>query len=178
MKKYFLFVLAAVMTLGYATTTNAQDMQMKKERKNLTDEQIIKMRTDKMVQILMLDDETTAKFVPVYSQYLKERMECRNMKKKPDMQKDADKTLKTDAEVEDMIMSQFAQSRKMLDIREKYYAKLRKILSPKQILRIYSTEKADLGKMQKEMKKRKDKMGNRRENPNQSMGNRIQGPSH
>lgn len=160
-------IMAALMMLGGSITVNAQNMQNGKERKHLTEEQVIQLRTDKMVQTLMLDDATSAKFIPLYSQYLKEKMACRGMKSKH-MGKDID--TKTDAEVDQMIQDNFAQSRKILDIREKYYAKFHKILTPKQIMKIYQVEKNDVGKMKKEMMKRvkgfAEKKGDRIQNAN------------
>ena len=158
MKKYLFMVMAAVMMLGGSITVNAQVAQNGKERLHLTVDQIIQKRTEKMVQTLMLDDATSAKFIPVYSQYLKERLECRNMKPK---HMGTDINTKTDAEVDKMIQDNFAQSRKILDIREKYYAKFHKILTPKQIMKIYQVEKNDVGKMKKEMMKRQRGFGNK-----------------
>ena len=42
----------------------------------------------------------------------------------------------------------------ILDIREKYYNEFRKILSPKQIMKIYQLEKGNARKFQNEWKKR------------------------
>ena len=53
------------------------------------------------------------------------------------------------------IKDQFAQSRKILDVREKYYNEFRKILSPKQIMKIYQTEKSNANKFRKEFDRRK-----------------------
>ena len=75
MKKYLFMVMIAVMMLSGSTTVNAQVAQNGKERVHLTVDQIIQKRTEKMVQTLMLDDATSAKFIPVYSQYLKEKMD-------------------------------------------------------------------------------------------------------
>ena len=47
------------------------------------------------------------------------------------------------------------QSRKMLDIREKYYNEFSKILSQKQILKIYQQEKMNANKFRKEFDRRK-----------------------
>lgn len=108
----------------------------------------------------MLDDATTAKFIPVYQNYLKELRECRMMNRaklraegtgvKPDP-----KPLLTDAEVEQQIKGRFAQSRRILDVREKYYNEFRKILSPKQIMKIYQTEQNNADKLKKEFDRRK-----------------------
>ena len=72
-----------------------------------------------------------------------------------------DVNAKTDAEIDQMILENFAQSHKILDIREKYYAKFRKFLTPKQIMKIYQVEKIDAGKMKIEMIKRQRGLGNK-----------------
>ena len=59
------------------------------------------------------------------------------------------------AEIEKQIKDQFAQSRKILVVREKYYNEFRKILSPKQIMKIYQTEKSNANKFRKEFDRRK-----------------------
>ncbi|BCS85900.1 MULTISPECIES: DUF3826 domain-containing protein [Prevotella] len=154
MKKYLFMVMVAVMMLSGSNTVNAQVAQNGKERVHLTVDQIIQKRTEKMVQTLMLDDATSAKFIPVYSEYLKEKMECRSMKPR---HMGMDINTKTDAEVDQMIQDNFAQSHKILDIREKYYAKFHKFLTPKQIMKIYQVEKNDVVKMTKEMMKRQQR---------------------
>jgi hypothetical protein len=154
MKKYFCMMVAVLLISG-SLTMNAQQVQSDNVRKPLTEEQMIEKRTDRMAQMLMLDDATAAKFAPVYSQYLKEKMDCRKMKAKHSANGGNAMNTKTDAEVDEMIQDNFAQSQKMLDIREKYYAKLHKILTPKQIMRIYQVEKSDVGKMKKEIQRRK-----------------------
>jgi hypothetical protein len=160
MKKYlFLIMMIAAIMIGSTSKTIAQNVPVKKQR--LTEEQIIEKRTNQMIQILMLDDATTAKFSPVYSQYLKEKMDCRKMTLTEKFKKDKKANIKTDADIDEMIQNQFAQSHKMLDIREKYYAKFHKILSSKQILKIYQTEKQDQKNLLKEMFKRRMRQRNR-----------------
>ena len=123
------------------------------------------MQCEQIVQTLMLDDATAAKFTPIYEQYMTEMRATRNhpspkKQTKPTTEeaaKPAVKKVPTDSEVEQSIKNQFAQSRKMLDVREKYYNEFRKILSPKQIQRIYQIEKHNVNKAQKEWKKRHDR---------------------
>lgn len=108
----------------------------------------------------MLDDATTAKFIPVYQNYLKELRECRMMNRAKQRVegtgvKPEPKPLLTDAEVEQQIKGRFAQSRRILDVREKYYNEFRKILSPKQIMKIYQTEQNNADKLKKEFDRRK-----------------------
>ena len=95
-----------------------------------------------------LDDAETAKFKPVYTKYMEEMRAVRDMNPR------APRSTLTDAEVEQVIKARFAQSRKMLDIREKYYNEFRKFLSPKQIQKMYNMEKRIGDKMRKEMGKR------------------------
>ena len=61
----------------------------------------------------------------------------------------------TDDEIATMLRNQFTQSRKMLDVREKYYNEFSKILSQKQILKIYQQEKMNANKFRKEFDRRK-----------------------
>ena len=141
MKTKIIFMLVAAFAV-YSQSAFAQ------EKKRPDREKIQAMQCNQVVKALMLDDATAAKFTPIYLQYLKELRESRissSRKSKP---------IPTDAEVEKAIKDRFAQSRKMLDIREKYYDEFRKILSPKQIMKIYQLEKGNAHKFQKEWKKR------------------------
>lgn|SRR5574344_867141 len=157
MKKYLFLMVAAVMILGSSPSVTAQNANGKKEKKQFNEEQMITNRTQRMVQALMLDDATAAKFSPLYGQYIKELMDCRKMNMNANKGKNKNMDNKTDEEVDKIIQNQFAQSRKLLDIREKYYTKFRKIISAKQTFRIYQTEKQDQMRMKKEMQKRQDK---------------------
>ena len=60
--------------------------------------------------------------------------------------------------MEQQIEARFAQSRKILDIRERYYKEFRKMLSPKQIMKIYQTEKSNANKFKKEFDRRRMQM--------------------
>ena len=60
----------------------------------------------------------------------------------------------TDAEVDKMMRERFAVSRKMLDVREKYYDEFRKFLTPKQVQKIFDKGQMNRGKFHKEMNRR------------------------
>lgn len=68
------------------------------------------------------------------------------------------KSVLTDAEMEQQIKGRFAQSRKILDVREKYYDEFRKILSPKQIMKIYRTEQNNANKLKKNLTAEKSRL--------------------
>ncbi len=76
-----------------------------------------------MVTTLMLDDATAAKFTPVYEKYLKDLSECRmmNRRERPRNNNAGSNRYQTCTDRcgnEKQIKDQFAQSRKILDIRE------------------------------------------------------------
>ncbi|MBV3636545.1 hypothetical protein [Bacteroides cellulosilyticus] len=160
MKTKFIYVILAALLIG-SQTISAQNKDNKTNKQRPTPEQMIQRQANQMVTKLMLDDATAAKFTPVYEKYLKDLSECRMMNRRERPRNNnaeatsATKPVLTDAEIEKQIKDQFAQSRKILDIREKYYNEFRKILSPKQIAKIYQTEKSNANKFRKEFDRRK-----------------------
>ena len=70
----------------------------------------------------------------------------------------------TDEDAENIIQNKFAQSRKLLDIQEKYYNQFRKILTPKQILKIYQSEKTTHQRLRQEMNNRMMRQGSAKSN--------------
>jgi len=164
MKTKFIYVVLVALLLGSQMTLSAQNRDNKEKKQRPTQEQMMQMQTNQIVKTLMLDDATAAKFTPVYEKYLKELRECRMMNHKPRAEKaqgtsatdkkDAPRPVMTDEQIATMLRNQFAQSRKILDVREKYYNEFRKFLSPKQIQKMYNMEKHNGDKFRKEMRKR------------------------
>lgn len=167
MKTKFIYVILAALLMGSPMTLSAQNKGNKERKERPTAEQMMQRQTDHMVKALMLDDATAAKFTPVYEKYLKELRQCRTMGHKPRVKKDATqdananaakdapKSAMTDAEIAKILKDQFAQSRKMLDVREKFYNEFSQVLSQKQIMRIYQMEKSYADKFKKEFDRRK-----------------------
>ena len=147
-KKFFMVLVALFMGSQMAIFAQGKK-EGKTDRKQFGQEQMQKMQCNQLINALALDDAETAKFKPVYTKYMEEMRAVRNMNPR------APRSTLTDAEVEQVIKARFAQSRKMLDIREKYYNEFRKILSPKQIAKIYQTEKSNANKFRKEFDRRK-----------------------
>lgn len=173
MKNKFIYVILAALLMGSQISLSAQNRENRERKQRPTPEQMIQFQTNQMIKTLMLDDATAAKFTPIYEKYLKEQNECRTMGHKFKARKEAgqgteatapapkevQKPTLTDAEIAQMLKSQFAQSRKMLDIREKYYNEFSKILSQKQIMRLYQQEKSNANKFKKEFDRRKGQKG-------------------
>ncbi|GCB34993.1 hypothetical protein [Bacteroides faecalis] len=188
--KKFMYVVLAMLLIGSQLSLSAQNKDNQEKKQRPTPEQMIQIQTNQMVRALMLDDATAAKFTPIYQKYVKELRECRMMNIKPRVKKDAtqdaeaNKTPKpamTDADIAKMLKDQFTQSRKMLDIREKYYNEFSKILSQKQILKIYQQEKSNASKFKKEFDRRKGQksgqktgQGNRQKQQKQHVQRHLQ----
>ena len=171
MKNKVVYVILAALLIGSQMTLSAQNRENKERKQRPTPEQMMQIQTNQMIKTLMLDDATAVKFTPVYEKYLKEQRECRMMGHQPKARKEAgqgteatapkevQKPVLTDAEIAQILKNQFAQSRKMLDIREKYYNEFSKILSQKQIMRLYQQEKSNANKFRKEFDRRKGQKG-------------------
>ncbi len=160
MRTKLFFIALATITLGISQVS-AQDVKARpnKEQVKVNKEQMKQNKVDRMVNALMLDDATTAKFKPAYEKYLNELGEARAMNKpvqKP--AKDAVCTPLTDAQIQQIIEKDFAQKRKMLDVREKYYKEFKKYLTPKQLLKVFNMEKGKHHKFNNDFRKdaRKD----------------------
>ena len=146
-KNFFMVLVALFMGSQMAIFAQGKK-EGKTDRKQFGQEQMQKMQCNQLINALALDDAETAKFKPVYTKYMEEMRAVRDMNPR------APRSTLTDAEVEQVIKARFAQSRKMLDIREKYYNEFRKFLSPKQIQKMYNMEKNNGEKFRKEMNKR------------------------
>lgn len=153
--KYFWMLLVACV-LG-VQAMSAQNNQ-KHGRKRITMEQMVDMQARKIVNDLGLDDATAAKFTDVYKKYMNEINDLRK-KDTPKVKKEnkdegkAPKNM-TDADIDKMMKDRFIQSRKMLDIREKYYHEFRKFLSPKQVQKVYNQGQMNHGRFNQEMNRR------------------------
>ena len=161
--KYFFVLLVACFMGTQVMSAQHHENGKRQPRKRMTIEQMTDMQADKIIGDLGLDDKTAAKFKDVYARYMKEmndlRKEGMDFRMRGRIQKgDTLAKMKmqmpTDAEVDKMMRDRFKQSRKMLDIREKYYDEFRKFLSPKQVEKVYNKGLMNQGKFHKEMNRR------------------------
>ena len=156
-KYFFVFLVACFMGTQMMNAQHPENGK-RQNRKRMTVEQMTEMQADKIISDLGLDDKTASKFKEVYGKYMNELNDLRkeNMFGKPNVKPEEGKErpMPTDAEVDKMMRDRFKQSRKMLDIREKYYDEFRKFLSPKQVEKIYNKGMKNQGKFHKEMNRR------------------------
>ena len=161
MKTKYFWMLMVALFLG-TQVMNAQNEQGrnhgKRAHKRMSMDEMVDMQSDKIIGELGLDDKTAAKFKDVYKKYMDEMNDLRkkDAPKKEGVKLEDGKApaMPTDAEVDKMMRERFAKSRKMLDIREKYYDEFRKFLAPKQVQKIFDRGQMNHGKSHKEMNRR------------------------
>ena len=158
MKTKYFFMLLVACFLG-AQSLSAQNKEAgNRPRKRMSIEQLTERQANKLAEEMGLDDKTSARFKDVFRNYKMEMNDLwkKNMPKKPQAKSDGNKKSPqlTDDEVDKMMRDKFKLSRKMLDVREKYYNEFRKFLNPKQVQKVYSQGEMDRGKFHREMNRR------------------------
>lgn len=144
-------MMATLMTQSIYAQQNPQggQRQNKKEqvgrlaKQRLSAEQMVQMQSTRLANELMLDDANAAKFKDIYQSYQKDIQAVRQKfhpKKQEQSERPQTKERKemTDQEVEERILNQMKEQKEMLNVKENYYAKFRKVLSPKQIQKVYA----------------------------------------
>lgn len=136
-------LLSAAVLLAFGSLFVASAQNDKDQKQKPTPEQRAEFKAVKIANDLLLDDEVASKFVPVYKAYKLElnavNDKYRHAKRSEEMK---GKPL-SDKEVDTFIRNGFAKSREILDIRCAYYEKFLKILTPKQIKKMYDMEKIE-----------------------------------
>lgn len=155
MKKNILYTLFICAAFTIHLQINAQASHTKVQRMPV--EQRIENQADFVTKSLMLNDDINKKFKPIYIAYLKELQGCmHSLRLKPSAKNGTTRKRSemTDEQIEKDIQRRFDESRRILDIREKYYKEFRKVLTPRQVLKVYSAERYHHDKVRKELEKR------------------------
>lgn len=157
--------IATLITMALAITTSAMAQQQTKApgKAKLTPEEVAQVQAKDIAYELGFGNELTDKFITTFCKYRMEMREA-NIQKK-EASKGVDRNNMTEEQFETKIKAQFAHSRKVVDIREKYYNEYRKFLNPRQIERVYEIEKKQSEKIKKQQQMRKNKKANK---PNQT----------
>lgn len=137
MKRICLFTTLMMAAIMCFSNLSAQEQSKKQERQRPTAEQIMEMQVNGMQKRLMLDDATAEKFAPLYKEYLGALKACRPEKPQ---NKDQKKEL-TDKEIDQQIQQQWAIQKKVIEVKETYYAKFKKILTMRQIEQVFQSDK-------------------------------------
>ena len=92
----------------------------------------------KYINLFQLNEQQAEQFTETFRAYTKAMRDIRSeyFRERP-----AQNESLSDAEIEELILDNFAQSRAILDTRERYYKEFRKVLTPSQINTIFEDEK-------------------------------------
>ena len=122
MKKIITIIVGISLCLSAMAQPQYAKKRVQKENKTVNKEELVEKKCKAVVEKLKLDEATSAKFIPLYKEYLNElssRFEMKNEEL-------------NDADIDKKVKEGFGKTRKMIDIREKYYNEFRKFLTPEQ----------------------------------------------
>lgn len=103
--------------------------------KEMSPEQRIEMRVERMQRQLMLDDKTAAQFAPVYKEYLEALEACKFQRPETRPAEMSDK------QIEEQLTAQFDRQQKLLDTRKDYYKKFKKMLTMRQVQMVLKSDR-------------------------------------
>jgi len=144
MKTIVKFVLVAVMAIA---TTGQAFAQPQDKKQRMSREQLAEMQARHIADEMAFDDVTTEKFINTYTSCQKEVWALHPQR--PHKDKGNKPEAMTEEQTEKAIKDRFEHSQKLLDIRQKYYAKYSKFLTQKQIERVYQLEQQMMRKLDK-----------------------------
>ena len=140
MKTKGLFMAMAFIAFIGMVTATAQNTNDNASKKRITREELVEKRIQRMQCQLKMDDATTAKFTPLYKEYLRELGNCH---KTAGVSFDRKKVC-TDSERINRMEKRFECRQKMLDTQKEYFGKFKKILNAQQLETLFSNHgKAD-----------------------------------
>lgn len=140
MKNIVRLMMMTVIMAAFSVATFAQSNQ----RQRMTREQLAELQARRIAEKLAFDENTSTRFIDTYSRCQKEiwALGPRAGRKQKGKQEEM-----TDEQTEEAIKERFAQSQKILNIRQKYYGEYSKFLTQKQIQSVYQLEKQMMNRL-------------------------------
>lgn len=143
-----IIVLPVILLIGFTNLVFSQrEPGWQKTGQRFFEAQLAQIRTQ-----LNLNEQTAVKVEVILRSY---NMEVERARRMEFLGKRTNADTLSDSVAEKMILNQINSSRKFLQLREKYYYELKKIISPKEILEIYRIEQEVNRKIMLELNKRK-----------------------
>jgi len=152
--------LVLLLALIIAMPSIAQNGARRKKIREQIDAQKVAFITEK----LQLTPAEAQQFWPIYNEYESQRqIIVKEFMEKNLEERDMDVETLTDKQAIEIADSQIIQAQKMLDLRKKYHAEFKKVLSPKKLLLLYQAERDFKKFILKEIRQRvKEERNNRR----------------
>lgn len=136
-------IITVVLSTVICGTTTAQEQK----KQHPTRGQLAQTQARHIADDMAFDEATSKKFIETYTNCQKEIWAVGPRQEKRNYRKDGQQN--TDEQSEKVIKERFAQSKKILEIREKYYGEYSKFLTQKQIERVYQIEKQMMNRLAK-----------------------------
>lgn len=134
------YLILTVAMLLSAVCVQAQDKNDRRQKR----EHMVETQASYIADELALDEKTRSKFIETYTSYKKEMWQ--SMPKRP---KGKPQGSGTEEEAKTRMRERFDNSRKMLDIQDKYYKRFSKFMTQKQIEKMYDKENEMMRKLHK-----------------------------
>lgn len=134
MKRNVIYLTLISMLFAFSCNMSAQNKDVKKQ---LSPEQRIEIKAQRISKNLMLDDATAGKFIPLYKQYFEALAACRC---------DVQKGTLTDEQVIERLENRFDVQKKVAEVNKKYVSEFAKILTPRQVEKLFSEQHKGKGK--------------------------------
>ena len=129
MKNLIRLLLLAVALTAFSGTVSAQS-----NKQRLTREQLAEVQAKHIAKETAMDKATSQRFIKTFCQFQRDIWALGPRPKQSHSQM-------TDEETGQALKARFAHSRKILDLRQKYYAIYSEFLTQKQIQRVYELER-------------------------------------
>lgn len=129
MKNIIRLLLLAVALTAFSGTVSAQS-----NKQRLTREQLAEVQAKHIAKEMAMDKATSQRFIKTFCQFQRDIWALGPHPKQSHSQM-------TDEETGQALKARFAHSRKILDLRQKYYAIYSEFLTQKQIQRVYELER-------------------------------------
>lgn len=130
MKSIIKTVMLAITMVVLCANAYAQNS----DRQRMTREQLAETQAKYITKKMAMDDAAAEKFVKTFCRFQQEVWALG-----PRLRKDASN--RSDSETEQALKARFEHSKKILDLRKKYYVEYSKFLTQKQIERVYKLER-------------------------------------
>ena len=129
MKNIIRLLLLAVALTAFSGTVSAQS-----NKQRLTREQLAEVQAKHIAKEMAMDKATSQRFIKTFCLFQRDIWALGPRPKQSHSQM-------TDEETGQALKARFAHSRKILDLRQKYYAIYSEFLTQKQIQRVYELER-------------------------------------
>ena len=141
MKNIIRLLLLVVSLTAFSDAVSAQN-----RKQRLTREQLAEVQAKHIAKEMAMDKATSQRFIKTFCQFQRDIWALGPRPKQSHSQM-------TDEETGQALKARFAHSRKILDLRQKYYAIYSEFLTQKQIQRVYELERQMMERLSKRSRK-------------------------